>query len=335
MGAFGRADRSLTAVPPAVHAVPFTAMGSGWDTGAAWSRPVVRGIATVLALAAAAACSGGAATAPDAPQVGTPDAPQVSTPDAPPIAAGSRYVAMGSSFAAGPGIEPVADAGCRRSAVNYPSLVAAHLDLDLLDVSCAGATTYSVLADPQDAGTPRPPQLESLDADTALVTVTVGGNDVGYADALEQSRCDLAGTGCVEPARAEIETDLELVTGRLTLMLEQIGDAAPNALVLLVTYPRILPADGVTCPQVPVAADTAAYLRDVGDRLDGAFRAAADAAGTGVVDLFTDSSVHGACEASDPWVGGVPGAAAPGAVAFHPTETGMQAAADRLLAALG
>ena len=53
-----------------------------------------------------------------------------------------RHVAsLGSSFAAGPGIEPAADRAARRSARNYPHLLAARLGAELTDLTVSGATT--------------------------------------------------------------------------------------------------------------------------------------------------------------------------------------------------
>jgi lysophospholipase L1-like esterase len=95
-----------------------------------------------------------------------------------------RYVALGSSMAAGPGIPPRArDAPLRaaRSAANYPHLVAERLGLDLVDVTYSGATTANVLTDRQHGS---PPQAGVLDGSEVLVTVTIGGNDVGYAPLL-------------------------------------------------------------------------------------------------------------------------------------------------------
>jgi len=57
----------------------------------------------------------------------------------------SRYVALGSSMAAGPGIRPSAGgAPCRagRSARNYPHLVAEKLGLDLVDAQTQAKTTF-------------------------------------------------------------------------------------------------------------------------------------------------------------------------------------------------
>ena len=91
-----------------------------------------------------------------------------------------RYVALGSSMAAGPGIRPRAAGApfaAGRSARNYPHLVAERLSLDLVDVTFSGATTAHVLADRQRGV---PPQVAALDGSEALVTITIGGNDVGY-----------------------------------------------------------------------------------------------------------------------------------------------------------
>ena len=74
----------------------------------------------------------------------------------------SRYVALGSSVAAGPGIRPSADGApfrAGRSARNYPHLVAEQLGLDLVDVTYSGATTANVLTDPSTVRRHRPTRL--------------------------------------------------------------------------------------------------------------------------------------------------------------------------------
>ena len=78
-----------------------------------------------------------------------------------------RYVALGSSMAAGPGIRPRAAGSplrAGRSARNYPHLVAERAGLDLIDVTYSGATTANILREPQH-GTP--PQIDALDAKIA------------------------------------------------------------------------------------------------------------------------------------------------------------------------
>ena len=96
----------------------------------------------------------------------------------------SRYVALGSSMAAGPGIRPSAPGapfGSGRSARNYAHLVAEQLNLDLVDVTFSGATTAHVLAERQRSAQP---QVDALDGSEELVTITIGGNDVGYVPLL-------------------------------------------------------------------------------------------------------------------------------------------------------
>ena len=83
--------------------------------------------------------------------------------------AGYQAAGRGAPFCAG------------RSARNYPHLVAERLGLELVDVTYSGATTAHVLADSQPGA---PPQIEALDGSEDLVTITIGGNDVGYVPLL-------------------------------------------------------------------------------------------------------------------------------------------------------
>jgi lysophospholipase L1-like esterase len=96
----------------------------------------------------------------------------------------NRYVALGSSMAAGPGIRPgvaAAPRAARRSTRNYPHLVANALNFELVDVTFSGATTAHLLTERQHGATP---QIEALDGSETLVTITIGGNDVGYVPLL-------------------------------------------------------------------------------------------------------------------------------------------------------
>ncbi len=125
---------------------------------------------------AIAGCAGAAARPRGTPAV----------PDA--LAPGAHYVAMGSSFAAGPGITASADQPpnrCTRSADNYAHQLARRRGLTLTDVSCGGATTAHLLGPWGEL----PPQLDALRPETRLVTVTIGGNDVGYIGGLIRASC--------------------------------------------------------------------------------------------------------------------------------------------------
>lgn len=169
-----------------------------------------------------------------------------------PIPAGSRYVAMGSSFAAGPGLParvPGSPRPAGRSTGNYAHLVAGTLGLDLHDVTFSGATTGDILG-PSAAG--QPAQLDAVTSGTSLVTITAGGNDVGFLPrltlaslpwplrALPRARARVAGFGdarATDERFAQLERNLAAIAGRL-------HERAPDCRVLIVDYLTILPPDG-------------------------------------------------------------------------------------------
>ena len=80
------------------------------------------------------------------------------------MASALHYAALGSSFAAGPGIPPIANADAGRSARNYPHLLAQRLGARLTDLTVSGATTATILDEPQltFTGASFPPQSGSL-----------------------------------------------------------------------------------------------------------------------------------------------------------------------------
>jgi len=104
---------------------------------------------------------------------------------------GMDYVALGDSFTADWGVDPVAadqpSTGCRQSTNDYPHQVAANLGLNLTDVSCAGALTTNMTQPqttfPDGLTHPEaPPQFDALTSTTEIVTIGIGGNDFGFGD---------------------------------------------------------------------------------------------------------------------------------------------------------
>src|SRR5829696_1433957 len=94
-------------------------------------------------------------------------------------AAPLRYVALGDSYSAASGVlppDPTAPPSCLRSTSNYPHVIAGATGAQLTDVTCGGAETGDFFA-PQYTGVA--PQLDAVDADAQLVTMTIGGNDSG------------------------------------------------------------------------------------------------------------------------------------------------------------
>jgi lysophospholipase L1-like esterase len=90
-------------------------------------------------------------------------------------------VALGSSFAAGPGITPLASRAAGRSTRNYAHLVSRVLGAQLIDATVSGATTTTILNQAHWAGGRRfPPQILSVPEHADLITITAGGNEFGY-----------------------------------------------------------------------------------------------------------------------------------------------------------
>jgi lysophospholipase L1-like esterase len=133
---------------------------------------------------------------------------------------GAKYVAPGSSYAAGPGIPTQSGGVCTRSSHNYPNLVAAKLKLSLVDVACSGTTTANVLTTSQGTN---PPQVDAVTYDTSLVTFTVGGNDIGYTATVFS--CGMAGAACTSDP-AQLASSLATLKTSLTTMVSTIRSKA-------------------------------------------------------------------------------------------------------------
>jgi lysophospholipase L1-like esterase len=249
---------------------------------------------------------------------------------------GSRYVAMGSSFAAGPGVGEPAETPktrCDRSADNYARLLARALRLTLTDVSCGGATTTHVLGGWDEL----PAQIDAVTADTRLVTVTIGGNDVGYVGRLIAASCKargnapLGGPGgrpcfvlapATEQAWAELDRNLRRIVA-------EVRRRAPGARLVFVDYLTLLPERG-RCAATPLSDEDAEALRAVAERLAAL---TADAAQQGGADILRASSLsrgHDPCAAA-PWTTGFPSADQSWSFPpYHPNAAGMRAVADAL-----
>lgn len=197
-----------------------------------------------------------------------------------------RYVALGDSFAAVGTLTAIRPAplGCARATDNYPSGVAARLrPAQFVDVSCGGARIRD-LTSPQDvAFGPNPAQFDALTPDTDLVTVSIGGNDVGFGEIIET--CSRLSFG--DPFRAPCERHYgDELAGRIAALAPRVGEVvaqirqrSPHADVVVVGYLRILPPRGGCWPIVPIAYGDVPYLADVQDRLNATIGQAATAAG--------------------------------------------------------
>jgi hypothetical protein len=253
-----------------------------------------------------------------------------------PIEAGDRYVSLGDSYTSAPGVgQPIGPDGCLRTDGNYPHLLATALDLELTDASCGGAKTENVLDEPQAIGSDAvPPQVESLTEDTDLVTLSIGANNGSVYGNLVVSCARLAvgdptGAPCSDLAQQNPDVLPEVfdsVAADIVETVAEILDRAPDARVVVVGYPQIIPAQG-TCPLLPLAEGDYAFGRGVLAEFVEAQAKAAEKAGAEYVDVWAATDGHDIC-AEDPWVAGFRPAQA--ATPYHPYAEEQAAVADLL-----
>ena len=256
------------------------------------------------------------------------------------------YIALGDSYASGPFIpnQELNPLGCGRSDHDYPSLVAAAIKpASFHDVSCGAAMTdHMTSPQPVLLGT-NPPQFDALTQDTTLVTITIGGNDIGFGSIAQNcvsrdllspdgSPCkDYYTTGGVDQLAAAVSA----TAPKIAAVLQGIHQRAPHAVVLVVGYPDILPESGPGCwPLVPISSGDVPYLRGVEHQLNDMLAGQAAAGGARFVDTYTSSIGHDVCQLPGvKWVEGI----IPTAPAYpiHPNELGMENDARDVIAAIG
>lgn len=249
---------------------------------------------------------------------------------------GEHYVSLGDSYTSGPLIpnptgHPLA---CLRSDHNYPSLVADKIDAaSFTDASCGGATTDDMTASQNLGLVKNPPQFDALKSDTTLVTLGIGGNDIGFGSIIltcgTLSATDPQGDPCekkyTEGGTDQLAAKIDDTAPKITNVLDGIRERSPNARVIVVGYPRILPASGPGCwPVVPFAAGDRPYLAGVEEKLNAMLeRRAHDAGAEYAVNYDTG---HDLCQPpGDKWVEGV--IPTMPAAPVHPNAAGMRATA--------
>ena len=252
------------------------------------------------------------------------------------------YVALGDSYTAAPFVpQTVLGNSCLRSSNNYPTLVAARLPgTHLVDVSCSGADTGSMVRVQRTGNGNEPPQFDALTRGTDLVTVGIGGNDfnlfgtlVGTCTQLRAS--DPTGSPCRDRFTAggvdQLGNELSQVRARVAAVVAGIRQRAPHARVVVVGYPQIIPAHG-TCPRrLPLATGDYPFARRMNAGLAAAVNAGARRADA-YVNVFRHSAGHDICSAH-PWINGSLTDTSR-ALAYHPFAAEQAAVARLVLAAL-
>jgi lysophospholipase L1-like esterase len=259
------------------------------------------------------------------------------------FATGARasYVSLGDSYVAGPLIpNPVLPLGCLKSSNNYPRLTAPQVGLSLTDASCSGAETEDMTSPQEvDPDGPNPPQLDSLSESTTVVSLTIGGNDIGFSEVVESCvTLNPFSTPCKDKynsgGKDVLAERIAETAPKVAAVLDGIEERSPAAEVFVVNYAAIFPETGFGCwPQMPIGFGDVPYLRATEQRLNQMLATQAAANSATLVDWYQASIGHDACKSqSNRWVEPlIPGElAAP----IHPTKAGMQGAANVLVAAV-
>jgi lysophospholipase L1-like esterase len=224
-------------------------------------------------------------------------------------AAGESYVALGDSYSSGVGTRSYIDDGteCQRSTLAYPSLIAAQRGYALDFRACSGATVADVTNT----------QLGALNGGTSFVTISVGGNDAGFADVLTEcalpawaSDCD----GAIDGAQSYINNSLP---GSLAGLYSTIAGLAPSAQVVVVGYPRIFM--GEDCNAFTwFSPEEEQRLNDTADLINSRIASAAGAQGFGFANPTGAFIGHAVCDNPE-WLNGLSN---PVSDSYHPNATG-------------
>lgn len=289
---------------------------------------------------------------------------------------GFEYVALGDSYSAGFGLIPFSATspfsatppsdpnGCYQGDANYPHLVAADFGLAITDRTCSGAVSPNLgyaagasLTLPPSGSLTLLPQLttasqaqttmssqaypglqaDALSATTDIVTVAIGGNDLGFSDIAESCMRTSVGAGTkalgmlviagfdVDNCRDVYESadptyaDFQLadrqttyITPRIAAVFDEIATKAPNAQVFVVGYPQITPADATDAcfsggfppfnDGVPFSGVDLAYIHQLESALNDGMRAEATARGFRYVDTWGASADHTICDGAQSWI---------------------------------
>lgn len=228
----------------------------------------------------------------------------------------TKYIALGDSYAAGQGAGAYQDA-CYRSANSYAELAAEVKAVKLVtNAACSGNTTDDVVKT----------QLQKLNRSTELVTITAGGNDIGFGRIVTNcvtAMFNPAAAGACDEASGEAVA--RIASGRLAgdvaRMVQSVHAAAPNARIVVTGYPYLYN------PVSPGRTDPLSLFiyraTALADSLNGSVAAAAEGAGAHYVDVQEAFRGHG-INSADPWINlDLTQPASPDN--FHPNTKGYQA----------
>lgn len=234
----------------------------------------------------------------------------------------TKYIALGDSYAAGQGAGPYQNDTCYRSDNSYSALAGDSKAIKLVtNAACSGKTTQEVVAT----------QLRQLNKSTELVSITAGGNNLGFGAIV--TSCGIPGpaaeAACAEAsASAAAKIGTGQLAGEVAAMIRSVQAAAPNAKIVVTGYPRLFDPVEATDPMAGFIYQATLLA----DGLNWSLANAAMATDTKkhsveFVDVRAAFAGHG-INSETPWInGGIPGNPAD---SFHPNAKGYVAYYDAL-----
>ena len=224
------------------------------------------------------------------------------------------YVALGDSYSSGVGAGSYigSSGSCDQSTRAYPALWdAASQPASYVSEACSGATTATVLSS----------QLSALSAATTLVSITVGGNDVGFSSVMET--CVLLPTSsCVSAVNHAESLVATQLPGELDSVLSAIHADAPNARVVVLDYPELYDLSrSSSC--IGLSTTDRTDLNQGADQLDSQIQLAAARHGDVFADVRPAFSGHEICDSSS-WLHSVN--ILDVSESYHPTASGQSGA---------
>jgi lysophospholipase L1-like esterase len=225
-------------------------------------------------------------------------------------AAASQYVALGDSYSSGVGTRVFySESGsCKRSPDAYGPKVASAKGYTLSFQACSGAKTTDVNAN----------QLGTLSGSTALVTITIGGNDAGFSNVI--INCALYFFTCGSAINEANSFIANKLGGLLDTTYNDIRAKATTAHVVVIGYPHLFTKEGATCNVNFLTSGNEKKLNETGDKLDGVVKARAEAHGFTFVDPRSAFMPHEVCSSSE-WLNGQSN---PLEESYHPNVSGQE-----------
>jgi lysophospholipase L1-like esterase len=207
-------------------------------------------------------------------------------------ATGESYVALGDSYSSGVGTGSYTlNSACKRGVYAYPYLYTqGHPGTTLTFVACSGAKTSDLLAT----------QIGAVTSATTLVTMTIGGNDIGFANLIYQ--CTLSDcSAALDSTRAKLEATVGAALDRVYTAVK--SRAAFSAKIVVLGYPRVF--SGASCfGAFGISSTERTKANALSDALDGAIAAHAAAGGVTYKSAIGAYTGHAVCSSSS-WLNGL------------------------------